>query len=410
MERGHTRSVGDAIRPFADARGVTIATTNRTGSRGELRKRDMLRLYNRCARFMGHGAADREFHKTLIGLSKDADYQDGREVVIGQSNKFLGKCCNMAKTTFTDQLRKHDGKTISRRISGNGHRFVARERSDGGDGRVTYHNAISLEPMMERMLEMVPMLNEQEELEADLRIEKARASAAVRTIRAASLALEENARARAISDESRVAARSLRQAIQKLDLEAARAIATKLVENASLIVQLARETAANGVENAIPEVSDSRHELHIQTQKDSQSVMLGEGERLDEPSPNPRAGNLDDEWKPTELAHLFPTLRMYMPIGAPVNWQTISEAGTRLLQPLGINRSCWIEAERAMGPYNRYVAIALVAELHSAGRVLTTPGRYFNGMVHKAAMGELDLRRSVWRIRKEAAVSRGQQT
>lgn len=410
MERGHTRAVGDAIRPFADARGIAMAQTPRPGRRGEVTKRETLRLYNRCARFMGHGAADREFHKTLIGLSKDADYQSGREVVVGQSNKFLSKCCNMAKTTFTDQLRKHDGKTISRRISGNGHRFIARDRREGAEGRVTYHNAISLEPMIEQLLEMVPMLDEQEELEAELRIEKARASAAIRTIRAASLALEESAEAQRVSAESRIAAVSMKDAVAKADLEAARAIAKDLDIKASRLVQIEREIAGNDIEDPIPQVSECRHELHIQEQKDSHSVMLSEGKRLEGASSNPSEGGQDDEWKPTELAHLFPTLKMYIPTGAPVSWRAISEAGTRLLQPLGINRSCWVEAERVMGPYNRYVALALVAELESAGRILTTPGRYFNGMVRKATTGELDLRRSVWRIRKEATGSRGERT
>lgn len=406
MERGIMRSVGEVIRPFADARGVVAPPTKATRRR-DMTKKEALRLYNRSARLLGHGASDREFHKTLIGLSKDADYRQGREVVVGQSNEFLSKCCNMAKTTFTDQLRKHDGKTIRRRKSGNGHRFVARDKSDSGDGRVTYHNAISLEPMIEKLLELIPILDEQEEMEADLRQAKARASASVRSIKEAALRLADNEAARRVSEESKTAAVSLRRAVAKADLGEARALADMLEQKAYQLEDMDPRIGSDRVEIPISEVSETRHELHLQEPKENKTVMLGEGERQGGAVPMTTMSNPADEWRPAELAELFPTMGMYLPAEQPVNWSSIRAAGTRLLQPLGINRSCWIEAEEVMGPYNRYVALGLVAELVGAGRIISTPGRYFNGMVRKARTGELDLRRSVWRIRKEKAGTGG---
>jgi hypothetical protein len=55
-----------------------------------------------------------------------------------------------------------------------------------------------------------------------------------------------------------------------------------------------------------------------------------------------------------------------------------------------------------MGPEQRTVAIGLVAELLAAGRISTTAGQYFGGMLKRARCGALHLDRSVWGFHRKS--------
>jgi replication initiation protein RepC len=81
-------------------------------------------------------------------------------------------------------------------------------------------------------------------------------------------------------------------------------------------------------------------------------------------------------------------------------WIDIDRGSARLASDLGINSRCWARARNEMGAEQRYVAIALVAELMANGRVKTTAGQYFGGLLNKARCGQLDLDRSVWAHRQ----------
>ena len=99
-------------------------------------KIDVIRLYRRAARQLGHSQPDQRFHLELLRLSKASDYDDGRPVMLAHSNRFLEERCGMSRTALGRQLRRHDGTTLRRSLSGNGHRFVARKRNGTGDGSV----------------------------------------------------------------------------------------------------------------------------------------------------------------------------------------------------------------------------------------------------------------------------------
>lgn len=401
MERGITRSLGEALRPFADMRGKTKSAGRNDVTRRTLTKSDVLRLYSDCAGLLGHRSSDREFHKTLIGLSKGADYVEGREIVIGHSNSFLSERCGMAKTTFTDQLRKHDGRTIRRRLGGNGHRFVVRRRSETHDGEVLYHNGISLEPMIEKLLELVPMVEAQAERRTQIGIAKARASAATRRQREAMTMVGDDERALTIFENSKATAAQMRKACQQLDVDEAERIATLIVKASDEIDAIKARREASEPERPTSQVSENRHHLPLQTLEIPDSVMLGE-EKGAIPSVNiVSPPDYEDVWRPAEIARLFPTLRMFIAPGGGSDWTAISAAATSLSKVLKVNHGAWDEARKVMGLQGRIVAIALVGELESRQRIITSAGHYFGGMLKKAKAGELDLQKSVWRIRAD---------
>jgi replication initiation protein RepC len=94
-----------------------------------------------------------------------------------------------------------------------------------------------------------------------------------------------------------------------------------------------------------------------------------------------------------------PRLRTHLTTPNPV-WRDIADAADWLRGEMGISRPLWGEACLAMGRECAAVAVALVSA-RPAEHFRTSPGGYFHGMVAKA--GELNLVRTIWRLRQARA-------
>jgi hypothetical protein len=443
MSSDQPRPIGAVLGNYVDERARFNTTglkpsqnSHSTGARPS--KTDLLRLYNRAARLLGHSQSDQRFHIELIRLTKPADYADGRPVILAHSNGFLQQRCSMSRTALGRQLRRHDGSTVSRTLSGNGHRFVARRPAEGGDGEIIDGCGISLEPLIEQMMSMVPMMEAQDELALALRIEKARIGRDRRRQRTAIEQVNEDDReaAAAIEQQSKALAGKIKSAFARARLSELRALAgvvasaaeniEKLVPSSDLGSEYAdaqnageieRQNSQAGVQLRTPQGSESGHLLPLQSPQYNETVVLGEKAERAEPSAAD-AGEMDDvekdqtgaaekpekppvaQWKPPTIVECFPGLAMY--VEHPVTtWRAIDAGASRMARDMGVNARSWHQAGLDMGMEQRCVAIGLVAELLSSGRITTTAGQYFGGMLKRAQQGELRLDRSVWGLRRQ---------
>jgi replication initiation protein RepC len=102
-----------------------------------------------------------------------------------------------------------------------------------------------------------------------------------------------------------------------------------------------------------------------------------------------------------ELMLLAPRLRGYLKTPTPA-WPDIVNAADWLRGELGVSKSLWGDACRAMGREQAAIAIAIVSA-KPAEHFRSTPGGYFHGMVAKAKTGELNLGRTIWGLRQAVA-------
>ena len=101
---------------------------------------------------------------------------------------------------------------------------------------------------------------------------------------------------------------------------------------------------------------------------------------------------------PDELVKLAPRLKSWLRSPDPA-WPDVVDAAAFLRSDLGVSKSLWGEACRAMGREQAAVAIAIVSTKDPA-HFRTTAGGYFHGMVAKAKSGELNLDRTLWGMRR----------
>jgi replication initiation protein RepC len=400
-------------------------------------KTDLLRLYNRAAQLLGHSQSDQRFHIELIRLTKPADYTDGRQVILAHSNGFLQQRCSMSRTALGRQLRRHDGSTVCRTLSGNGHRYVARRPAEGGDGEIIDGCGISLEPLIAQMMSMVPMMEAQDELALALRIEKARIGRDRRRQRAAfeKVAESDRAAAMAIEQQSKALAGKIKSALSGGRLSELQGLADiiaraaedieKMVPSSDLASEYADaqnageiepQNSLTGVQLRTPQGSESGHQLPLQSPQYNETVVLGEKDEKAEPSATD-AGEPDNaekdqtgatvnpqkppvtQWNPRTIVECFPGLAMY--VEHPATWRAIDAGASRMARDMGVNARSWHQAGLDMGLEQRCVAIGLVAELLTSGRITSSAGQYFGGMLKRAQQGELHLDRSVWGLRRQ---------
>jgi replication initiation protein RepC len=392
--------IGTIIKPYVDERARWRPKPPHSTTDRRLTKAELTRLYVRAARKLGHGQADQRFHLELIRLSKPADYAEGRSIVLAHSNSFLEVRCGMSRSALGRQLRKHDGETLVRTLSGNGHRFIARRRSEASDGEIVEACGVSLEPLMVLLINMAPIIDAEDELQMRLDIAKARIGRDRRRQRAVLGLLdgEKHARAAMLEAESREMAAAISSAFANSRLAELEGLAAKVALISDQIDEIASAEGVFQVHDRTPQGSGCGHLLPIRDPQYIESVEAGEkAETLtgvaDEPSL--------PKWTPRQLKSTFPGLAMYVAAPDPF-WMDIDRGSARLASDLGINSRCWARARTEMGAEQRYVAIALVAELMANGRVKTTAGQYFGGMLNKARRGQLDLNRSVWAHRQRS--------
>lgn len=442
MSSEQPRQIGPILGDYVDER----ARFNMAGSKPYQRslntgerpsKNDLLRLYNRAARTLGHSQSDQRFHIELIRLTKPADYADGRQVILAHSNGFLQQRCSMSRTALGRQLRRHDGSTVCRTLSGNGHRYVARRPAEAGDGEIIDGCGISLEPLIEQMMSMVPIMEAQDELTLALRIEKARIGRDRRRQRTALNQVNEADRAAAfaIEQQSKTLAGEIRSAFtggRLSELQAlGRAVASAAVELEKLVPsnepgsayteteedrQMEPRNNDAGEHLRTPQGSESGHQLPLQSPQYNDSVVLGEKEERAErrTAEVGDSGNEEKDetgaavepekprmaqWNPRTIVECFPGLAMY--VEHPVTtWRAIDTGASRMARDIGVNARSWHQAGLDMGTEQRCVAIGLVAELLASGRITTSAGQYFGGILKRAQRGDLHLDRSVWGLRR----------
>lgn len=93
--------------------------------------------------------------------------------------------------------------------------------------------------------------------------------------------------------------------------------------------------------------------------------------------------------RPDELVRLAPRLKPYLRRPDP-NWPELVDAADWLRHDLDVSKSLWGEACVTMGREQAAIALAIVSTKDPA-QFRTTAGGYFNGMVAKAKLGELNL-------------------
>jgi len=437
------RKIGAVLGNYVDER-ASFSMTGSKPSQKSLRsavrpsKTDLLRLYNRAARLLGHSQSDQRFHIELIRLTKPADYADGRQVILAHSNGFLQQRCSMSRTALGRQLRRHDGSTVCRTLSGNGHRFVARRHAEDGDGEIIDGCGISLEPLIAQMMSMVAMLEAQDELGLALRIEKARIGRDRRRQRMAleQVAESDRAAALAIEQQSKALAGKIKSALtggRLSELQALAGVVAKAADNIEKLVPSSElESEYADVQNAgeiepqnsravvqlrTPQGSESGHQLPLQSPQYNETVVLGEKDERAGPSAadagEPGNAKKDQkgaavkpekspvaQWNPRTIVECFPGLAMY--VEHPVTtWRSVDGGAARMARDMGVNARSWHQAGLDMGIEQRCVAIGLVAALLASGRITTTAGQYFGGMLKRAQQGGLHLDRSVWGLRRQ---------
>jgi replication initiation protein RepC len=106
------------------------------------------------------------------------------------------------------------------------------------------------------------------------------------------------------------------------------------------------------------------------------------------------------ETTPEELAVLVPEIGDRMAAtNQPPTWGSFTVATADYAASYGINRAMVHKAERLIGWQSAHIALAVVAS-KACANFDVSPGAYYNGMLKKAAAGELDLRRSLWGLRQ----------
>ena len=392
--------IGRIIKPYVDERSRWELKKAEVPGGERPTKTQLQRLYVRAARKLGHSQVDQRFHLELIRLSKAADYAEDRRVILAHSNSFLELRCGMSRSALGRQMRKHDGTTLTRTLSGNGHRFIARERAEENDGTIIEACGVSLEPLIAMLLAIVPALDAEDELKMRLEITKARIGRDRRRQRTALALLEAVPleRAAALEAESRALANDITRAFNSWQLGTLETLACKVGAIADEIDEIVAESAPANEPEWTPQVSTSEHLLPLQGPQIIESVVAIEEVAQESP---PQDAPERPKWTPRQLKSTFPALAMYVTEPDPF-WIDIDRGSARLANDLGIDNRCWSRAREAMGPEQRHVAIWLVAELLASGRIKTTAGQYFGGMLKKARCGQLDLDRSVWAHRQRS--------
>ena len=405
MNSTDCKVVGQIIGRYVDARARMNPDLPAASADPPISKLDLLRIYTRTARMLGHSQPDQRFHLELIRLSKAGDYAPGGSVVLAHSNAFLAQRCGMSRSALGRQLRRHDGTTLRRSLSGNGHRFAARRRSPAGQGTVVAACGISLEPLLALMREMRPMIEAEDELQFALEIEKARIGRDRRRQREATDRLEGDKRASAVElgHESRSLVDAIRAAFAGGRLAELQHLGRKVAEITDRIEALADPDPKPDDRERTSEGCESGHLLPLQ-KSDSFETVVAAGDDGDD-GPARDCERDASKWTPRAIIACFPSLGMYVggtSEGDPPSWRMVDAAASRLARDLGVNATCWQRAVAEMGREQRCVAIALVAELLAAGRIFTTAGQYFGGMLKRARSGELHLERSVWGFRRKS--------
>jgi replication initiation protein RepC len=103
---------------------------------------------------------------------------------------------------------------------------------------------------------------------------------------------------------------------------------------------------------------------------------------------------------PAQLIELAPRLERYVECAqSALTWPDIVNGAEWLAGELGMSRTLWGHACRVMGRNLAAVALAFVTT-RPEGHFTSSPSGYYAGMVKKAEKGELNLDRTLWKLRQ----------
>jgi replication initiation protein RepC len=119
------------------------------------------------------------------------------------------------------------------------------------------------------------------------------------------------------------------------------------------------------------------------------------------PSPSPAgqiaAATVGLNLTPGELVRLAPRLKDYLR-GPDPTWRDVVDAADWVRNDLGISKPAWGEACLLLGREGAAIAVAIVST-KAPGYFKTAPGGYFRGMLDKAKAHDLNLDRTIWKLR-----------
>ena len=149
-------------------------------------------------------------------------------------------------------------------------------------------------------------------------------------------------------------------------------------------------------------------ELKLPTVNAQQEGSSGEGEAQTITASAPGKGQEGQERhgtayetvaEPHELVQLVPGLRPYLIRPESPTGAEIVDAAWQLKKHLGISDAAWREACGTMGRYPAALCVAIIAT-KQAHEIRTSPGGYFRGMLARHRAGQLQLGRTIWKLRR----------
>lgn len=148
--------------------------------------------------------------------------------------------------------------------------------------------------------------------------------------------------------------------------------------------------------------SKSTPVIHVQTRPSPDSVIADQ-KCCSRPTALPASpsGSVFKA-RPADLMIMFPTTAMYVTANHP-SWPDLHTATARLRRDFGIRTGLWLNALDRLGRDGAAVIMMITAERLARGEIRQSAGAYFSGMMAKACCDQLDLGRSLWKFRADAA-------
>ncbi len=365
---------------------------------------------------LGLGTPALQTLKHLIGFTRADDWTLGRTPLAWPSNYTLAELAGVTEGAIKARLRQLRALgLVTAHDSAHGRRSGRRD----ANGVITSGYGLDLSPLRIRFDELRALADAQT---AQSRLFREGRQAIARTRRLVGQALAQAAELRltgahwmALQDElERIAGRA-DAARSARDSEAYRGVLATLPELEERVGQTVDrcmflvENNGSGSKNA--------PDIHIQTNPCPPFVQ-GDRDRSPDPQdadPSPAALPASPSRsvfaaRPADLVAMFPAAAMYVATPdaaggaarAP-GWSDCHAAAARLRHDLGVRTGTWVDAIERLGRDGATVAMFITAERQARAEIRQTAGAYFAGMVAKAARDELDLGRSLWGFRAEAA-------
>jgi replication initiation protein RepC len=345
----------------------------------------------------------------LFRFTQPQDWERGGRPVVWPSARMQQEALGLSPTQAKEINRRLiELGLVTMKDSPNGKRYGKRDPK----GRIVEAYGFDLAPIAARHAEFRRLAEEGRAERAAMGRLRRRATIARKAIiqileTAAEYAIE-GEEWQTLARESEALARALRS-VERVDemeagvtsLERRQTAARERLENLLGIV----ETDPKGAENR-PHIYNYKPNLDLeQDTVIAAKGCSGEGEGSVPQSQTPVQPKRPEKGmvhgiRPDELVKLAPKLKPYLRCPNPA-WPDLIDAADWLRHDLGVSKSLWGDACRAMGRELAAVALAIVSTKDEE-HFRTSPGGYFHGMVDKAKAGELHLERTVWALRRAA--------